>query len=69
MRETTRLNVFSDKTRPVRYFRSARVYLLVLFMGKIQGKGKISLHVAKAADIQWRKMQWHICAKWRQWQS
>jgi len=24
--------------------------------------------VAKAADIQWRKVQWHICAKWRQWQ-
>jgi len=25
--------------------------------------------VAKAADIQWRKMQWRICAEWRQWQS
>jgi len=39
-----RLNAFSDYTRPVRYFRSARVYLLLLFMGKIRDKGKISLH-------------------------
>jgi len=31
--------------RPVvKYFRSARVYLLLLFMGKIRGKGTTSLH-------------------------
>ena len=64
MCRTKRLNAYSDYTRPVRYFRSARVYLLLLDMGQIQGKG-----VAKAADIQWRKMQWRVCAKWRQWQS
>ena len=58
------LNVCSDYTRPVRHFRSARVYLSLLFMGQIRGKG-----VANAADIHWRKMQWRICAKWRQWQS
>jgi len=44
MRETTRLNVFSDNTRPVRYFHPARAYLLLLFMDKIEAKGKISLH-------------------------
>jgi len=36
------LDAFSDYTRPVGYFRSARVYLL--FMGKIRSKGKTSLH-------------------------
>jgi len=35
---------FSDYTGPVRYFRSARVYLLLLYMRKIQGKGKTCLH-------------------------
>jgi len=44
MRGTKRLNAFSDYTRPVRYFRSVRVYLLLLFVGKIRGKGKTSLH-------------------------
>jgi len=41
---TKRLNDLSDYTRPVRYFRLARVYLLLLFMGKIRVKGKTSLH-------------------------
>ena len=68
---TKRLNAFSDYTRPVRYFRSVRVYLLLLFMGKIRGKDKNSLHCSYCndADIQWRKMHWRICAKWRQWQG
>jgi len=35
---------FLDYTRPVRYFRSAWVYLLLLFVGKIRGQGKTSLH-------------------------
>jgi len=51
------------------YFRSALVYLLLLFMGKIRREGKNSLFLAKAADIEWRKMQWRIYAKWRQWRS
>jgi len=38
------LNAFSDYTRPVSYFRSARVYLLFLFVGNIRGKGKTSLY-------------------------
>jgi len=42
-----RLNALSDYTKTVRYFRSARVYLLLLFMGKIRGKGKTSLHCSK----------------------
>jgi len=41
---TKRLNAFSDYTRPVRYFRSVRVHLLLLFMDKIRGKDKTSLH-------------------------
>jgi len=41
---TKRLNEFSDYTRPVRYFRSAQVYLLLLFMGKTRVKGKTILH-------------------------
>jgi len=44
MCRTKRLNAFSDYTRPVRYFFSARVYLLLVFMDKIAGKGKTSLH-------------------------
>jgi len=44
MRGTKRLIHFSDYTRAVKYFRSARVYLLLLFMRKIQGKGKTNLH-------------------------
>jgi len=68
---TKRLNDFSDYTRSVRYFRSARVYLLLLFIGKILYglKARAACTVAKAADIKWRKMQWRICAKCRQWQS
>ena len=42
-----RLNAYSDYARPVRHFRSARVYLSLLFMGQIRGNG-----VGKAADIQ-----------------
>jgi len=38
-----RLNALSDYTRTLRYFRSGRVYLLLLFMGKIRGKGKTNL--------------------------
>jgi len=38
-------------------------------MGKIRGKGKSSLLLAKAANNKWRKMQWHVQAKWRQWQN
>jgi len=41
---TKRLHAFLDYTRPVRYFHSARVYLLLLFMGKIRDKGK-KLHI------------------------
>jgi len=41
---TKLLNAFSDYTRPVRYFCSTRVYFLLLFMGKIRGKDKTSLH-------------------------
>jgi len=29
-------------------------------------KARLAPAVATAADIQWRKMQWHIYAKWRQ---
>jgi len=32
-------SIFLDYTRPVRYFRSARVSLLLLIMSKIQGTG------------------------------
>ena len=45
MCEAKRLNAYTDYMRPVRYLRSARVYLLLLFMGQIRDKG-----VAKAAD-------------------
>jgi len=38
------LNALSDYTKTVRYFRSAWVYLLLLFMGKIQAIDKTSLH-------------------------
>jgi len=34
---TKRLHAFSDYARPEWNFRSARVYLLLLFMGKIRG--------------------------------
>jgi len=54
---TKRLYAFSDYTRLVRYFLSARGYLLLLFMGQIRGKG-----VARSAGIQWRKIQWRIYA-------
>jgi len=37
---------YSDYTRPVRYFRSSWVYLLLLFIGQILDKG------VEAADIQ-----------------
>ena len=40
---TKRLNAYSDYTRPVRYFRSAWVYVLLLSVGKIRSKGKTSL--------------------------
>jgi len=65
---TKRLTAFSHYTRPVRYFRSARVYLL-FFMDQIRVKARPACTVAKAENIQWRKMQWRICAKWHQWQS
>jgi len=41
-------SIFSDYTRPVRDFRSPQVSLLLLFMGKIRGKDKISLHCSQS---------------------
>jgi len=32
-------------------------------------KARPACTVAKPADIKWRKLQWCICAKWRQRQS
>jgi len=37
---TKRLIQFFDCTSAVKYFCSARFYLLLIFMGKTQGKGK-----------------------------
>ena len=51
---------FSDYTRTVRYFRSAQVSILLLFMGKIWGEDKISLS-AVGTKFSWGGfIQWHI---------
>jgi len=64
-----RLNDFSDYTRPVRYLRSARSISCCFLWVRYGSKARPVCTVAKAADIKWRKMQWHICAKLRQWRS
>jgi len=58
-----RLNAFSDYTRPVRYFRSAWVYPLLLLWVRYGLKARPACTVANAADVKWHKMQWRIYAR------
>jgi len=60
-----RLNPFSYNTMPDRYFHSAWVYRLLLYMGRYGVKAGPACTVAKDADFKWRKMQWRVYAKWR----